>query len=129
MIYMANPCGSESVATAMRAGLLGYIDTPAQGNARPAGVTWCADNGAFSDRFDAAAWWRPSINLVDPGKDPARVNTIEVGGNIFDVLGVRPQVGPGFPEKGAMFVQNELIAVISDRLWRTRYGAGGGRAL
>ena len=72
---------------------------------------------------DAAAWWRPGVNLVDPGKDPARVNTIEVGGNIFDVLGVRPQVGAGFPEKGPMFVQNELVAVISDRLWRTRYGA------
>ena len=72
---------------------------------------------------DAAAWWRPGINLVDPGKDPARVNTIEVGGNIFEVLGVRPQVGAGFPEKGPMFVENELVAVISDRLWRTRYGA------
>ena len=27
---------------------------------------------------DAAAWWRPGINLVDPGLDPARVTTIEV---------------------------------------------------
>ena len=72
---------------------------------------------------DAAAWWRPGMNLTDPGQDPVRVNTIEVSGNIFDVLGVRPQVGAGFPVKGAFFAQNELIAVISDRLWRTRYGA------
>jgi putative ABC transport system permease protein len=72
---------------------------------------------------DAAAWWRPGVNLVDPGMDPVRVNTIEVSGNVFDVLGVRPQVGPGFPEKGPLFVQNELVAVISDRLWRTRYSA------
>jgi putative ABC transport system permease protein len=72
---------------------------------------------------DAAAWWRPGINLVDPGLDPVRVNTIEVGGNVFDVLGVRPQIGAGFPVNGPMFVQNELIAVISDRLWRTRYSA------
>ena len=42
---------------------------------------------------DAAAWWRPGINLVDPGLDPVRVNTIEVSGNLFDVLGVKPQVG------------------------------------
>src|SRR5688572_19192549 len=42
---------------------------------------------------DAAAWWRPGVNLVDPGLDPVRVNTIEVSGNVFEVLGVRPQVG------------------------------------
>jgi putative ABC transport system permease protein len=72
---------------------------------------------------DAAAWWRPGINLIDPGLDPVRVNTIEVGGNIFDVLGVKPQVGAGFPVNGPMFVPNELVAVISDRLWRSRYSA------
>jgi putative ABC transport system permease protein len=72
---------------------------------------------------DAAAWWRPGVNLVDPGLDPVRVNTIEVAGNLFQVLGVRPQVGAGFPIDGPLFVQNELIAVISDRLWRTRYSA------
>jgi putative ABC transport system permease protein len=71
---------------------------------------------------DAAGWWRPGINLVDPGTDPMRVNTIEVSGNLFEVLGVKPQVGAGFPAKGPFFVTNELIIVISDRLWRTRYG-------
>ena len=70
---------------------------------------------------DAAGWWRPGINLTETGKDPMRVNTIEVGGNLFDVLGVKPQVGAGFPEKGPTFVTNELICVISDRLWRSRF--------
>jgi putative ABC transport system permease protein len=70
---------------------------------------------------DAAGWWRPGINLTEPGKDPMRVNTIEVGGNLFDVLGVKPQVGAGFPAGGPMFATNELICVISDRLWRTRF--------
>ena len=60
---------------------------------------------------------------IDPGKDPMRVNTIEVGGNLFEVLGVKPQVGAGFPAGGPMFVTNELICVISDRLWRTRFSA------
>lgn len=32
----------------MLAGHLGYIATPAQGNKRPPGVVWCADNGCFS---------------------------------------------------------------------------------
>lgn len=42
----------------MTAGTLGFIDTPAQGRIRPDGVTWCADNGAFSARFDERKWWR-----------------------------------------------------------------------
>ncbi len=71
----------------------------------------------------AAAWWRPSVNLVDPGLDPLRVNTIEASGNLFDVLGVRPQIGQGFPPGGPLFVGNERIVVISDRLWRSRYQA------
>lgn len=58
MLYFANPCSSDAVTAAMQAEVIGYIDTPAQGNKRPPGVTWCADNGAFSDKFDEAKWWR-----------------------------------------------------------------------
>src|SRR5688572_29672852 len=71
---------------------------------------------------DAAGWWRPGINLTEPGKEPMRVTTIETGGNMFEVLGVKPQIGAGFPAGGPMFVTNELICVISDRLWRSRFG-------
>lgn len=72
---------------------------------------------------DAAAWWRPGVNLVDPGMDPVRVNTIEVSGNLLQILGVRPAIGPGFPENGPFFERSALIALMSDRLWRTRYNA------
>lgn len=72
---------------------------------------------------DAAAWWRPGVNLIDPEMDPSRVNTIEVSGNLFEVLGVGPQFGPGFPVGGPLHFRDERIAVISDRLWRSRYGA------
>lgn len=71
---------------------------------------------------DAAGWWRPDVNLVDPGLDPVRVKTIETSANLFDVLGVAPQVGAGFP-KGGPFYSNQIVAVISDRLWRSRYNA------
>ncbi len=81
------------------------------------------DDRALPVFKDAAAWWRPSVNLVDPGQDPVRVNTIEVSGNVFEVLGVGPQLGTGFPAGGPLHVANELICVISDRLWRTRYSA------
>jgi predicted permease len=71
---------------------------------------------------DAAAWWRPDVNLTDPGLDPVRVTTVETGANLFQVLGVGPQAGPGFPDAGPMF-STDLIAMISDRLWRARYDA------
>ncbi|HEX6199543.1 MAG TPA: ABC transporter permease, partial [Thermoanaerobaculia bacterium] len=72
---------------------------------------------------DAAAWWRPGVNLVDPGLDPLRVPTVETTANLFEVLGVRPRLGPGFPPDGPLYDRSELLAVISDRLWRRRYSA------
>jgi putative ABC transport system permease protein len=71
---------------------------------------------------DAAAWWRPEASLYQPGLEPVRVSTIETSANLFQVLGVSPQLGPGFPDGGPFF-SREQIAVISDRLWRQRYGA------
>lgn len=56
MLYFANPC-TPLVVDAMRDDQLGYIDTPAQGNRRPEGVTFCLDNGCFSDKFDESKWW------------------------------------------------------------------------
>ena len=50
VLYFANPC-SEKVRDAMRKGLLGYIDTPTQGNKREPGVTWVADNGCFGKGY------------------------------------------------------------------------------
>lgn len=64
MLYLANPCGPK-VVEAMHDGLIGYIDTPAQGNIRPDGVTWCADNGCFSDKWDEAKWWKFLVDNVD----------------------------------------------------------------
>lgn len=58
MLYLANPTGSTRVHDAMATGTLGYIDTPLQGNQRPTGVIWCADNGCFNDKtFDERRWW------------------------------------------------------------------------
>jgi predicted permease len=70
----------------------------------------------------AAAWWRPSVSLIDPGLEPVRVNVVEASGNLFEVLGVTPQIGAGFPAGGPLFLPNQPSVVISDRLWRSRYG-------
>lgn len=71
---------------------------------------------------DAAAWWYPDVNLSEPGLEPVRVNTIETSGNLFQLLGVGPQLGPGFPHDGPLN-SRDAIAVISDRLWRDRYAS------
>jgi putative ABC transport system permease protein len=75
---------------------------------------------------EAAAWWRSDVNLTDPGLDPVLVHTIETSANLFRLLGVSPQVGPGFPREDQLHNPSELQAVISDRLWRTRYDADKG---
>ena len=41
----------------MEAGHLGFIETPAQGNIRPTGVTWCADNGCFGKGYPGDEAW------------------------------------------------------------------------
>jgi putative ABC transport system permease protein len=74
---------------------------------------------AFSD---AAAWWRPEVNLAEPGLEPVRVSSIEASANLFQLLGVSTQLGPGFPHDGPMY-SRDLIAVISDRLWKQRYNS------
>lgn len=56
MLYFANP-STPRVVDAMREGRLGFIDTPAQGNARPAGVAWCADNGCFGKGYPGDDAW------------------------------------------------------------------------
>jgi putative ABC transport system permease protein len=71
---------------------------------------------------EAAAWWRPEISLYQPGSEPQRVNAIETSANLFQLLGVTPQLGPGFPKDGPFFSRDQM-AVISDRLWRQRYNA------
>lgn len=57
MIYLANPTGDPTVHAAMSAGLLGYMDTPGQGNRRPAGVTWAADNGCYGSGYPGDEPW------------------------------------------------------------------------
>jgi putative ABC transport system permease protein len=80
------------------------------------------DDRALHVFEDAAGWWRPNLNLTDGGRDPVRVSSIEVSANFFSVLGVRPELGSGFPSS-PLYVRGEPAIVISDRLWRTRYRA------
>jgi len=80
---------------------------------------------------DAAAWWRPQLNLADEIGDPVRVSAVETTENLFNVLGVQPAIGRGFEVHPDLF-GGEHEAVISHRLWQTRFGGDAaiiGRAI
>src|SRR6185295_8117137 len=70
---------------------------------------------------DAAGWWYPQVNVTETGKDPLRVTAVEASGNFFSVIGVQPILGDGFPP--STFYSQDLIAVISHRLWRERFNS------
>src|SRR5215813_5452145 len=60
-------------------------------------------------------------NLDGPG-DPERVGTVRLTSGLFDLLGVKPQLGRWFAraeeERGA-----PDVAIISDSLWRRHFSA------
>lgn len=57
MLWFGNP-SSPKVREAMRAGLIGCIDTPNQGNRPVFGATWCGDNSVFGDNYPGDdRWW------------------------------------------------------------------------
>jgi putative ABC transport system permease protein len=74
---------------------------------------------------DAAAWWRPQLNLADETGDPVRVSAVETSENLFDVLGVQPAIGRSFTVHPDLFGP-EHEAIISHRLWQTRFGGATG---
>lgn len=56
MIYLATP-SSPAVREAMRAGAIGCMTTPVQGNRVPGGCWWGADNGAFGKGYPGDDAW------------------------------------------------------------------------
>jgi predicted permease len=75
--------------------------------------------------FDAAALYRPrSMNFTGTG-EPERLDVTLASANLFTVLGVAPEIGRPFTaaEDGA---GDALTALISHRLWETRFGSDPG---
>lgn len=72
---------------------------------------------------DMAGWWTPQVVLTDRASDPIPVTTVEASRNLFRLLGVAPAIGPSFTGDTALSVNGNLEAVISDRLWRSRFNA------
>jgi predicted permease len=63
-----------------------------------------------------------AMSLTGAGK-PERVWGMVATANYFDVLGVRPAMGRGFLPQEDQTPNGAPVVVISDRLWRTHFGA------
>jgi predicted permease len=68
-----------------------------------------------------AAFTRGDVQLSGNG-EPARLYGFGITSGYFHVLGLHPQLGREF-DRNAEIPGNGLQVIISDRLWRTRFGA------
>jgi putative ABC transport system permease protein len=81
--------------------------------------SWRAENRVFTG---IGIWTWSTHTLADEGIEPERVEGANVAANVFALLGVQPALG-------RLFVEGEdrpgapRVALMSDRLWRRRFGA------
>ena len=81
---------------------------------------WCATGTTARTLRGIAGFTREDLQLAIDDR-PERLQGLMVSSNYFDVLGVRPAIGRAFTwsEERA----NATVAIISDAVWRTRFGA------
>ena len=83
---------------------------------------WRAQQTAFEDLSGFAVG---TANLAVAGEKPERYSAAYTTGNMFDLVRVRPHIGRGF--SGADDAPGApQVAVLSDELWRSRFGADRG---
>jgi len=92
----------------------GLISTMSAGNFTDAQAGVTAFEGLAAQQFT-------SFNLSQ-GATPERIIGTRVTANYFDVLGMRPQLGRTFTAAEDT-PGNDRVVVLSDRLWRRRFGA------
>lgn len=89
-----------------------------------------ADVRARASVFDAMAALRPQDSALtndcaNSACEPIKVKAYVVSPNLFELLGVAPALGRGFTAADGVAgnVGGDRVVVLSDTLWRTRYGA------
>jgi putative ABC transport system permease protein len=68
------------------------------------------------------AYW-DHVAIATLERDPERLFAADVTAGVFDVLGVKPALGRGFTRDEEVRGRNWSQVIISDRLWRDRFGS------
>src|SRR5439155_23138568 len=88
-------------------------------NSNPANfLDWRVRNHSFT----GLAAFRESSVTISSGHHSERLNGAMVNANFFDVLQVKPALGRGYTPADEVHGADR-VAVISDALWRERFGA------
>jgi putative ABC transport system permease protein len=75
--------------------------------------------------FEQITPYRPEEMILTQSGSPARLNVVRVGDGFFDLLGAGPQVGRLLVSSDQTVNQGH-VAVLSDAVWRDRFGADRG---
>jgi putative ABC transport system permease protein len=79
---------------------------------------WAAEQRVFESMAAIASGW---LTLREPGTEPESLVPQRVTAAFFDVLRVRPAIGRAFTS-GNEAAGRDRVAVLSDGLWRRRFG-------
>jgi putative ABC transport system permease protein len=82
-------------------------------------LDWAAQQQVFDSIAAVASGW---LTLREPGVEPESLVPQRVTGQFFDTLRVRPALGRAFTTDNEV-AGRERVAVISDGLWRRRFGS------
>src|SRR5262249_59263866 len=92
---------------------------PMMGTSPPDYREWKRGSRTFESM---AAFYGGSFNLATPDGDPERLSGLTVTSDFFPILGVRAVKGRTFLP-GEERYGDHRVAVVSDGLWRRRFGA------
>jgi putative ABC transport system permease protein len=81
---------------------------------------WDLRDRAKSYESMGGYWDHNAIVTID--KDPERFEGASITSGVFPVLGVRPILGRNFRQDEEVWGRNWNQVIISERIWRTRYG-------
>jgi putative ABC transport system permease protein len=81
-------------------------------------MDWVAQQQVFAAIAPVASG---AFTLREPGAEPEDLRSVRTGAGFFDVLRVRPAIGQAFTAAHEID-GNHRVAVLSDRLWRRRFG-------
>ena len=80
------------------------------------------DRRAQAPSLENLAILTPASRALTAEEPATQLNSVRASPSLFSVLGVAPALGRVFTEDEAT-IGNEQVIVLSDRLWRTQFGA------